>query len=62
MKGNTLRKSTSLKDKGKEGEESDADKIVSLLPSHVKFMPSGDSFYPVEFEGVIYDSFNLRVS
>ena len=34
---------------------------MSLLPEHVKFMSSGDHFYPVEFQGVIYDSFNMRV-
>eukprot|EP00397_Hematodinium_sp_SG-2012_P007053 GEMP01007094.1.p1 GENE.GEMP01007094.1~~GEMP01007094.1.p1 ORF type:complete len:881 (+),score=124.17 GEMP01007094.1:43-2685(+) len=27
----------------------------------VNYAPSGDSFYPVEYDGVTYDSFNLRV-
>eukprot|EP00418_Pyrodinium_bahamense_P077087 CAMPEP_0179072092 /NCGR_PEP_ID=MMETSP0796-20121207/31875_1 /TAXON_ID=73915 /ORGANISM="Pyrodinium bahamense, Strain pbaha01" /LENGTH=691 /DNA_ID=CAMNT_0020769239 /DNA_START=83 /DNA_END=2158 /DNA_ORIENTATION=- len=27
----------------------------------VKYAPSGDSFYPVELDGAVFDSFNLRV-
>mmetsp|Transcript_111146 Transcript_111146/g.314586 ORF Transcript_111146/g.314586 Transcript_111146/m.314586 type:complete len:647 (-) Transcript_111146:51-1991(-) len=27
----------------------------------VRYEPSGDAFYPVELDGVVYDSFNLRI-
>jgi hypothetical protein len=33
----------------------------SLLSSEVKFMPSGDPYYPVQYNNVIYDAFNLKV-
>lgn len=33
----------------------------NLLPSEVKFMDSGDSYYPLQYNNVIYDSFNLKV-
>jgi hypothetical protein len=32
------------------------------LKKNVKYAASGDPFYPVELEGVIYDSFNLRIA
>mmetsp|Transcript_71789 Transcript_71789/g.134247 ORF Transcript_71789/g.134247 Transcript_71789/m.134247 type:complete len:653 (-) Transcript_71789:21-1979(-) len=32
-----------------------------IRPASVKYPASGDPFYPVEVEGVVYDSFNLRV-
>ncbi len=31
------------------------------LPGDLKHPPSNDNFYPVEFENVIYDCFNMRV-
>jgi len=31
------------------------------LPPHLKHPPSNDDFYPVEFENVIYDCFNMKV-
>lgn len=33
----------------------------SLLPPEVKFMESGNSFYPIHYINVIYDCFNLKV-
>lgn len=32
-----------------------------LLPENVKYFASKDSYYPVEYDGVLYDTFNLRV-
>mmetsp|Transcript_13617 Transcript_13617/g.30973 ORF Transcript_13617/g.30973 Transcript_13617/m.30973 type:complete len:657 (+) Transcript_13617:75-2045(+) len=32
-----------------------------VRPASVKYPASGDPFYPVEVEGVVYDSFNLRI-
>ena len=31
------------------------------MPTQVKHMPSEDTFYPVEFDGIIFDSFNMKV-
>lgn len=42
-------------------DEDDDGRKVSLLPKHIKFMPSNDDFYPAEFDSVIYDCYNLRV-
>jgi hypothetical protein len=33
----------------------------SLLPTDVKFMESGSTFYPIHYINVIYDCFNLKV-
>jgi hypothetical protein len=33
----------------------------SLLPPNVKFMDSGNSYYPVQYGNVIYDCFNLKI-
>ena len=32
-----------------------------LLPDHLKHPPSNDTFYPVEYDKVIYDCFNLKI-
>lgn len=32
-----------------------------LLPNEVKFMESGDSYYPLQYNNMIYDCFNLKV-
>jgi len=32
-----------------------------LLPKKIKFPDSEDQYYPVECEGVVYDSFNMKV-
>jgi hypothetical protein len=37
--------------------EEDDGRKVSILPKHIKFMPSGDEFYPAEFDKVIYDCY-----
>jgi len=34
---------------------------MSLLSNDVKFMPSGDSYYPIQYNHSIYDCFNLKV-
>jgi hypothetical protein len=31
------------------------------LPEHLRHPPSGDDFYPVEYDKVIYDCFQLKV-
>jgi hypothetical protein len=41
--------------------EDDDGRKVSILPKWIKFMPSGDEFYPAEFDKVIYDCYSLRV-
>ncbi len=33
---------------------------TTLLPKQLKFPGSEDSYYPVECEGVIYDSFTMK--
>lgn len=33
----------------------------SLLPNDAKFMQSGDLYYPLQYNNVIYDCFNLKV-
>lgn len=33
-----------------------------LLPETLKHPPSNDEFYPVYYDNVIYDCFNLKVS
>lgn len=38
-----------------------AKKRKNLLPSDVKYMPSGDVYYPILFNNTIYDSFYLNV-
>jgi len=38
------------------GEQKDRSKR-----KHLKYAPSGDAFYPVDFDGIVFDSFNLRV-
>jgi serine/threonine protein kinase len=45
-------------DEEAEGEDDD---IPSLLPKNVKFPQGDDDFYPAEFNGVVYDSYNLKV-
>lgn len=32
-----------------------------LLPTHFKFMEGGDKYYPIQFNNVILDCFNLKV-
>jgi tRNA A-37 threonylcarbamoyl transferase component Bud32 len=32
-----------------------------LLSNNTKFMPSGDSYYPLQYNNTIYDCFNLKV-
>jgi hypothetical protein len=39
--------------------EDDDGRKVSILPKWIKFMPSGDEFYPAEFDKVIYDCYSL---
>ena len=46
----------------KEGEEEeDSDEIPTQLPSWFKFPNVEDEFYPAEFNGVVYDCYNLKV-
>lgn len=46
------------KDKKKEDKKS---KGYILLPENLKHPPTNDKFYPVEYDKVIYDCFNLKV-
>ena len=32
-----------------------------LLPNEVKFMESGDTYYPLQYNSLIYDCFNLKL-
>lgn len=44
--------------------ESEKNKVAAkkgLLPSHFKFMEGGDKYYPIQFNNVILDCFNLKV-
>jgi hypothetical protein len=44
--------------------ENEKNKVVpkkSLLPSNFKFMEGGDKYYPIQFNNVILDCFNLKV-
>ena len=59
--------------KPKEGEQPSASKgdkffevennvqKKSLLPNEVKFMEAGDNYYPLQYNNMIYDCFNLKV-
>jgi hypothetical protein len=48
--------------KDKAEKESEVDENgVSVLPEWVKFPKSKDEFYPAEYEGTIFDCYNLRV-
>ena len=47
-----------------EDKESDAESDESIptqLPKWVKFVPCEDEFYPAEFNGIVYDCYNLKV-
>ena len=44
-----------------EEEDEDDGRKASVLPKWIKFPTSNDEFYPAEFEGVIYDCYQLRV-
>lgn len=48
------------KDKEDDGEGEDDD-IPTLLPKWVRFSPGDDDFYPAEFNGVVYDCYNLKI-
>eukprot|EP00330_Aristerostoma_sp_ATCC50986_P000804 CAMPEP_0114578878 /NCGR_PEP_ID=MMETSP0125-20121206/3360_1 /TAXON_ID=485358 ORGANISM="Aristerostoma sp., Strain ATCC 50986" /NCGR_SAMPLE_ID=MMETSP0125 /ASSEMBLY_ACC=CAM_ASM_000245 /LENGTH=304 /DNA_ID=CAMNT_0001769273 /DNA_START=808 /DNA_END=1719 /DNA_ORIENTATION=+ len=51
-----------LKAGEKDSQKNDPeDKGYIHIPSHLKHPPSNDSFYPVKFDNVIYDCFNLKV-
>jgi len=52
--------STEQKDKDKDTRV-ERKRQVHSQRRHVKYAASGDPFYPVELDGVIYDSFGLRV-
>ena len=44
-----------------DDEDEDDRRKASVLPRWVKFPLSNDEFYPAEFDGIIYDCYNLRV-
>ena len=49
---------------GKLEQESEPDSDESIptnLPKWVKFVPWEDEFYPAEFNGIVYDCYNLKV-
>lgn len=58
-----LQDNTTKKEDEKDKKEEEKKKVKGyiLLPPHLKHPPSNDDFYPVEYDNVIYDCFNLRV-
>ena len=34
---------------------------IGLLPNEAKFLESGDAYYPLQYNNLIYDCFNLKV-
>jgi hypothetical protein len=44
-----------------DDEEEEDGRKASVLPRWIKFPISNDEFYPAEFDGVIYDCYNMRV-
>ena len=54
------RKKQELEESKDNGEGEDED-IPTQLPKWVKFVPCDDDFYPAEFNGVVYDCYNLKV-
>jgi len=49
---------------GKIDDQSEADSDESIptnLPKWVKFVSGEDEFYPAEFNGIVYDCYNLKV-
>jgi len=47
--------------KTKEEDGEGEDDIPTNLPNWVKFTAGDDDFYPAEFNGVVYDCYNLKV-
>ncbi|CAG9314423.1 unnamed protein product [Blepharisma stoltei] len=47
--------------KKNENKEERREPIKPQFPPHIKFPKSGDSFYPKEFDGVVYDCYDLKV-
>lgn len=47
--------------KADEHRQRDQQKEKKKARKNVKYAASGDGFYPVELDGVVFDSFNLRV-
>jgi hypothetical protein len=59
-------KAVKANDKKGKGEqifelEPQANSRKTLLPSEVKFMESGDTYYPIQYNNVVFDCFNLKV-
>lgn len=51
-----------MAEESRQNEEAEGeDDIPSMLPKWVKFPPCEDDFYPAEFNGVVYDCYNLKV-
>ena len=49
-------------EESRQNEEAEGeDDIPTMLPKWVKFPPWEDEFYPAEFNGVVYDWYNLKV-
>ncbi|EAS00422.2 Serine/Threonine kinase domain protein (macronuclear) [Tetrahymena thermophila SB210] len=42
-------------------QKNQVSKASIFLPDHIKFPQSNDSFYPIKYDKVIYDAFNLKV-
>lgn len=56
-----LRKALGQVDDDKESEADSDESIPTQLPKWVKFVPCENEFYPAEFNGVVYDCYNLKV-
>jgi hypothetical protein len=58
----SIKTTTDKKGKGEQCFEVDqVNTRKTLLPSEVKFMESGDSYYPLQYNSIVYDCFNLKV-
>jgi hypothetical protein len=56
-----LRKALGQKKDDVESEGDSDESVPSQLPKWVKFVPCENEFYPAEFNGIVYDCYNLKV-
>lgn len=54
-------KNRNADEKQEEEAEGEEDDIPTQLPKWVRFSTTEDEFYPAEFNGVVYDCYNLKV-
>ena len=56
-----LKKALGQIDSDHESDAASDESIPTQLPKWVKFTPCEDEFYPAEFNGIVYDCYNLKV-